>query len=50
MSAAGRSSEELLAIVRRRLRNPPETEWRVVRMELQKINEIRLRTLLAGAA
>jgi 2-oxo-4-hydroxy-4-carboxy-5-ureidoimidazoline decarboxylase len=50
VSAAGRSSEELLAIVRRRLRNPPETEWRVVRMELQKINEIRLRTLLAGAA
>jgi|SRR5580692_29373 2-oxo-4-hydroxy-4-carboxy-5-ureidoimidazoline decarboxylase len=50
VSAAGRSSEVLLAIARRRLRNPPETEWRVVRMELQKINEIRLRTLLAGAA
>jgi 2-oxo-4-hydroxy-4-carboxy-5-ureidoimidazoline decarboxylase len=48
--AAGRSGPELLALLRTRLRNDPETEWLVVRAELQKINQIRLRGLLAGSA
>jgi 2-oxo-4-hydroxy-4-carboxy-5-ureidoimidazoline decarboxylase len=48
VSAAGRSAPQLLALLRARLRNPPSTEWQVVRTELQKIIEIRLRTLLAG--
>jgi 2-oxo-4-hydroxy-4-carboxy-5-ureidoimidazoline decarboxylase len=46
--AAGRTGPELLAILERRLRNDAETEWQVVRSELRKINEIRLRSLLAG--
>jgi 2-oxo-4-hydroxy-4-carboxy-5-ureidoimidazoline decarboxylase len=47
--ASGRSGEELLAILRSRLGNDDQAEWRVVRSELGKINEIRLRRLLAGA-
>jgi 2-oxo-4-hydroxy-4-carboxy-5-ureidoimidazoline decarboxylase len=50
VSSSGRGGEEMLSTLRKRLRNPLETEWRVVRLELQKINEVRLRTLLAGAA
>jgi 2-oxo-4-hydroxy-4-carboxy-5-ureidoimidazoline decarboxylase len=48
VSATGRTGAQLLALLRARLRNGPETEWQVVRTELQKINEIRLREILAG--
>jgi 2-oxo-4-hydroxy-4-carboxy-5-ureidoimidazoline decarboxylase len=48
VSASGRSAPELLAVLRARLRNTPPVEWRVVRVELQKINEIRLVKMLAG--
>jgi 2-oxo-4-hydroxy-4-carboxy-5-ureidoimidazoline decarboxylase len=48
VSAAGRTGPQLLALLRARLRNSPESEWQVVRTELQKINEIRLREMLAG--
>jgi 2-oxo-4-hydroxy-4-carboxy-5-ureidoimidazoline decarboxylase len=48
VAASGRSGAELLTLLRSRLRNTPVTEWRVVRTELQKINEIRLVTMLAG--
>ncbi|MEU4340268.1 2-oxo-4-hydroxy-4-carboxy-5-ureidoimidazoline decarboxylase [Nocardia sp. NPDC023852] len=44
--ATGKSAEELLALLTARLRNDPETERRVVRTELAKINRIRLRGLL----
>lgn len=44
--ASGRSAAELLAILRDRLRNDPETERAVVREELRKINEIRLTALI----
>jgi 2-oxo-4-hydroxy-4-carboxy-5-ureidoimidazoline decarboxylase len=47
--ATGRSADELADILRKRLGNDPETEWLVVRAELQKINRIRLRDLLGGA-
>ena len=46
--ASGRTGEELLAMLRGRLRNDDQAEWQVVRSELRKINEIRLRRLLAG--
>jgi 2-oxo-4-hydroxy-4-carboxy-5-ureidoimidazoline decarboxylase len=45
--ASGRTGKQLLALLRSRLRNDTRTEWQVVRSELQKINEIRLRQLLA---
>jgi 2-oxo-4-hydroxy-4-carboxy-5-ureidoimidazoline decarboxylase len=48
VSASGRSSQQLLEMLRARLRNSPETEWQVVRTELQKINEVRLHKLLSG--
>lgn len=44
--AAGRSGAELLAVLRDRLHNDPETEWSVVRTELGKINALRLHKLL----
>ena len=40
--ATGKSADELLAILRSRLRNDEQTEWRVVREELAKITRIRL--------
>lgn len=46
---AGRSDQQLLAMMRARLNNDARTEWQVVRSELQKINEIRLREMLAGS-
>ena len=46
--AAGRSADELAGILRERLGNDLQTEWRVVRSELQKINRIRLHDLLGG--
>jgi 2-oxo-4-hydroxy-4-carboxy-5-ureidoimidazoline decarboxylase len=45
--ATGRSAAELLAICRSRLGNDPATERRVVLGELAKINQLRLRKLLA---
>ena len=48
--ASGRTGKELLALLRGRLQNEPEDEWRVVRTELQKINALRLQRLLAGVA
>jgi 2-oxo-4-hydroxy-4-carboxy-5-ureidoimidazoline decarboxylase len=46
--ATGRSADELLAFLRERLGNSPETEWRVVADELAKINRIRLSKLIGG--
>jgi 2-oxo-4-hydroxy-4-carboxy-5-ureidoimidazoline decarboxylase len=48
--ASGRSADELLAVLQARLANDEEQEWQVVRSELAKINQIRLRTLLQGQA
>ncbi len=45
--AAGRGAAELLAVLRERLGNDPAAEWRVVRAELAKINQLRLSALLA---
>lgn len=47
--ASGRGAAELLAVLRARLGNDPEAEWQVVRAELGKINQLRLRKLLAPA-
>lgn len=46
---AGRTEQQLLDLLRNRLRNDARAEWQVVRAELQKINEIRLRKMLAGS-
>ena len=48
--ATGRTAAELLALLRARLGHDDEAEWRTVRSELQQINRIRLRKLLAGVA
>jgi 2-oxo-4-hydroxy-4-carboxy-5-ureidoimidazoline decarboxylase len=48
--ASGRTGTELLSVLRSRLQNEPETEWQVVRTELQKINELRLRRLMTDLA
>ncbi|MFD4353921.1 2-oxo-4-hydroxy-4-carboxy-5-ureidoimidazoline decarboxylase [Nocardia sp. NPDC058518] len=45
--AAGRSGEELLAVLRARLDNDSSTERRVMRTELAKINRLRLAGLVA---
>lgn len=45
--ASGRSAEELLDILTDRLRNDPDTERRVMRNELAKINRLRLERLLS---
>ena len=47
--AAGRSADELLAIVRSRLDNDPATELRVAAEEQRKITELRLRKLFSEA-
>ncbi|MFI1238424.1 2-oxo-4-hydroxy-4-carboxy-5-ureidoimidazoline decarboxylase [Nocardia salmonicida] len=44
--AAGRSGEELLAVLRARLDNDPSTERQVMRTELSKINRLRLAGLV----
>lgn len=46
--ASGRDTAELLAILRARLRNDPDTERRVMREELRKINELRLARLIGS--
>ncbi|MCV7287776.1 2-oxo-4-hydroxy-4-carboxy-5-ureidoimidazoline decarboxylase [Mycolicibacterium wolinskyi] len=48
--ASGRSAEELLAILTERLCNDPETERRVMRSELAKINRLRLQRLFTEEA
>ena len=48
--ASGKSAEELLAILTERLDNDPETERRVMRSELGKINRLRLERLLSEPA
>lgn len=45
--ASGRSADELLAILTDRLHNDAETERRVMRNELAKINRLRLERLLS---
>jgi 2-oxo-4-hydroxy-4-carboxy-5-ureidoimidazoline decarboxylase len=45
--ASGRTAEELLAILTDRLGNDPDTERRVMRNELAKINRLRLQRLLS---
>ncbi len=45
--ASGRSAEELLDILTDRLANDPDTERRVMRSELAKINRLRLERLLS---
>jgi 2-oxo-4-hydroxy-4-carboxy-5-ureidoimidazoline decarboxylase len=47
--ADGRPAADLLAILRERMNNDPETERRVMRMELAKINRRRLRVMLEPA-
>jgi len=44
--ATGKSSEEMLAILRGRLGNDPETELRVAAAEQAKITELRLKKLI----
>jgi 2-oxo-4-hydroxy-4-carboxy-5-ureidoimidazoline decarboxylase len=44
--ASGRSGAELLTVLRDRLRNDPATEWDVTRVELSKINALRLAKLI----
>jgi allantoicase len=44
--ASGRSAQELLAALRRRLGNDPDTEWGVVAEELREITRLRLERLL----
>jgi 2-oxo-4-hydroxy-4-carboxy-5-ureidoimidazoline decarboxylase len=46
VSASGRTADEMLTLLHRRLGNDPATEWAVVRDELAKINRIRLTKLL----
>lgn len=48
--ASGRAAEELLAILTERLGNDRETERRVMRTELMKINRLRLQRLLDSPA
>jgi 2-oxo-4-hydroxy-4-carboxy-5-ureidoimidazoline decarboxylase len=48
--ATGKSGAELLELLHRRLGNDPQTERRIMRTELAKINRIRLNRLLGAAA
>jgi 2-oxo-4-hydroxy-4-carboxy-5-ureidoimidazoline decarboxylase len=48
--ATGKGGDELLAILRERLGNDRDAEWKVVAAELAKINQLRLRKLLGGPA
>ena len=47
VAATGRTADEMLALLHRRLGNDPATERAVVRNELTRINRIRLTNLLA---
>ncbi len=48
-AASAQSDLQQLAALRARLRNARETEWQVIRTELQKINAGRLQELLDGS-
>ena len=48
--ADGRSGEDLLAVLRDRLRAEPAAEWATTRRELGKINRLRLARLIAADA
>ncbi|GAS99020.1 allantoicase [Mycolicibacterium canariasense] len=48
--ASGREAQELLDILTERLDNDPDTERRVMRSELAKINRLRLERLLSDPA
>ncbi|GAA4396823.1 2-oxo-4-hydroxy-4-carboxy-5-ureidoimidazoline decarboxylase [Tsukamurella soli] len=50
VAAAGRGPDELLAVLRARLDNPPDVERRVLRGELATINRLRLRSILETEA
>jgi len=45
----GRTAVQHLALLQTRLRNAADSEWHVVRAELQKINAACLQQLLAGS-
>lgn len=45
--AAGKTSEEIMAVLRRRLQNKPDEELRIAVGEQAKIAKLRLRKLLA---
>ncbi len=44
--ATGKTSEEMLAILRKRLNNDPDTELRIAAREQSRITKLRLRKLL----
>jgi 2-oxo-4-hydroxy-4-carboxy-5-ureidoimidazoline decarboxylase len=46
--ASGKSSEEMLSILRERLENPPDDELRIAAAEQAKITELRLRKLVGS--
>ena len=46
--ASGKSSEEMLAMLRTRLENDPDEELRIAAAEQAKITELRLKKLLEG--
>lgn len=46
--ATGRSAEELLTILKDRIRNDPATEMRMAAEEQSKITTLRLRQLLSS--
>jgi allantoicase len=46
--AAGRSAEEMLELLRTRLRNDPDTELRIAAAQQAEITSLRLHRLLAG--
>ncbi|MFC0599153.1 2-oxo-4-hydroxy-4-carboxy-5-ureidoimidazoline decarboxylase [Streptomyces palmae] len=46
--ATGRTGEEMLAALRERIGNDPDTEREIVRTELGRINRIRLTRLVEG--
>jgi OHCU decarboxylase len=46
--ASGKSSDEMLAILRSRLENDPDEELRIAAAEQTKITELRLKKLLEG--
>ncbi len=48
--AAGRSADELLSILQRRLTHDPETEWNETKAALAEINRSRLELLVADDA
>ncbi len=48
ISASGRSAEEILAALRRRMKNDPATEVRVAADEHRKITRLRLERMLNG--